>query len=442
MIWFGILFSFFVLTAEAQTDAKAENDFYNQVVSLFNKKSYDESLKLLESNPQYADTSPRWHYFKGINKLRLEDYDEAIESLNTYIEKNTIVKSPRASYYLGVAYFYKSEYEKALNSLQLSLDMSRDPKMDAVTEAFLEKTVKYQDYYESHKRTTLLLLLGYGFKSNALDVSQDLSEENLNGHAVNYGLSIGHRVVDKLNLVVEPTFNFIDKYSLDHKLSESGLIQSNDTMQLLFALPVIYKAKSEHLLFNFSLNSYASYLPIATTTRELYLTSNFLTAKVGYDLNAQHLLESSLVVASDETKVYSGTDSDATGFRYGLNFLLSKYTDRLKLQVLNLGLGFTQKMAKGNDVYYENSSLTAGYTISQGEAWVYGVNSSIDYIVYPKNTTSRTDLKTAAGLSVTQNFANSNLNYSLGYMVNNSNDSFYKYNDIQASVTFVYRFGF
>lgn len=442
MTLISFILSFFILSAEAQIVSKEEASLYNQVVTLYNKKKYEESLALLESNRNAGTSSGRWNYFYALNKLRLEDYDEAIANLNTYIDKNTIAKSSRASYYLGVAYFYKGEYEKAVNSLQLSLDTSRDPKLDSVTDAFLEKTIRYYDYYQSHKKASLLMMLGYGFKSNAIDVSQDLSEENLNGHAVNYGFALSYRAIDKINFVFEPTLNFIDRYSLDHSFSESGLIQSNDTMQFLFSLPIIFKNKAENILYSASVNSYASYLPIASTSRELYLTSQFLNGKISYDISSQYLLESGLVLASDATKAYADTDNDGTGLRYVLDFSLSRYFEHTKVEVLSVGGVLTQKAAKGNDVFYESSALSAAYTLPSDSQWRLSATGGVDYIVFPKKAVKRSDLKSSIGFTATQLFANSSLNYGLGYVLNNSNEELYKYNDIQASIVYLYKLGF
>lgn len=434
-----------IISMQAQTqETKLVNVdlFFKQVVELYNKKMYDKSIELLNKNSSLKETNSKWYYFYGLNLARLGQHDEAIENLNVFIKNNDISSTARANYFIGLMYFYKGEYEKAINAFQISLDVSTDINLDKVTDIQIEKSIKYRDYYENHKKTNILFLVGYGFETNAIDISQDLSEESLNGHSLNYGTSISYRPIDKMDFVFEPTLSFVDKYSLDSKFKSNSTIQSNDSMQLVLSTPFIFKNKDEDLQYNLSLNAYASYLPIVTTKRELYLASYFFKGKVLYDLSQSRLLDASIVIAADETKSYEGTDADATGTRYEISLMLSDFLNKEKNKNLTYGLSHILKDSKGIDAKYQKSAVVLGYLFPSFYETNSYVNTNFEYLEYPDKAVKRTDTRVSLDYAITQSIGrDANLSYILGAMLSSSNEDLYDFNDLRASVVYTYNLG-
>ena len=440
-----ILMTFMALEAGAQADQKGIESTTNQSIELYNKHQYSEALAVLDTIKQSRDQNVIWYYYYGLNQARLRQYDQAIANLDTYIKKSELVNTARAHYFLGLLQFYSGDYEKAVNSLELSLDISRDPKLDRSTDLLIEKTLKYREYYETHKPTNIMLLIGYNYDSDVLNVSKELFAENLTGHILNYGASISHRLVDQYNFVFEPSLAILDNFTLDSTFKANSTVQSNDMLQILVSAPIIFYIESEKspTRYDFSLNGYSSYLPISSSVRELYLSSFFLKGKVLTQLSTTYSLSFNATVAADKSYGFTSQDDDASGLRFEFYSNLTQYLTRDRVNSINYDIGGSFKNSTGINSRYKKYVAGVAYVSPAFWDTTASTRLGLEYLNYADKATPRTDNKGSFDYVVTKNFsAQSALSFSLGFDSGSSNVDLYKYTDFNFGVQYVTVFGF
>ncbi|MGZ3727273.1 MAG: tetratricopeptide repeat protein [Pseudobdellovibrio sp.] len=414
---------------------------FNQSVDLYNKKKYEESVKALDSIKKYREQNPRWYYFYGLNMARLQRNSEALDNFTQFIKKSDITTTARAQYFVGLMHFYDSDYEKALINFQLSQDLSTDPNLDRLNDIQIEKSIKFRDYYENHKKTNLMFFLGYEYNSDVIGVSQSLSDVNLSGHSLNYGTSISYRPIDKIDFVFEPALSVFDRYTLDRTFKSSSTIQADDMLQGLFSLPFIFNTGGD-MQFNLSANAYNTYLPITSTKRELYISSLFFKGKLLFDINRNSTIDTSLVVASDKSTAFTSDDNNATGARNELTAGFTHYFNNEKNNSIQYSFSYMTKNAEGVDVRYQKTG--AAITYITPTFWDLSSQAILgyEYYFYPDMTTPRKDSKVSFDYTLTQTLnKNSSLGYLIGGLLSNSNEDLYNYNDVRAAVFYTFNFG-
>jgi hypothetical protein len=368
--------------------------------------------------------------------------DEAEAKLNTYLKKEGT--SAKGHYFLGLVSFNKGEYQKALNSFQVSQDLSQNSNLDRLLDIQMDKSIRFRDYYDGHKPGSFNLFISYQAHKNVLGLSQDFVDKSLEGHILNYGLSLGYRPVDRINFVLEPTIIVTDRYTLDSSLKADSTLQSLDALQALATLPVtFFFGSNSGIQYNLSLNGYASYLPINTTNRELYLSSVFLKGRVLLDITQKLSADISVTAASDKGYNFASDDDDGTGPRSEVSLFLKHFLNRERSRFLTYGLGGSVKNATGVNARYQKGFVSVDYQIPSFWDTESSFELRYEYLTYPDKLVPRKDSKGAFAYTLTQPLTqNMALGYNIGVESNYSDVELYKYNDYYAGLQFTLGAGF
>lgn len=433
----------FTLHAYAADDLAKVEDITNQSIEKFNNQEYADSLVLLDSIKNSRHQYVNWYYYYALNQTYLNKYDEAIRGFNTYINKSNINNSAKAYYYIGLIQFRRGEYDKALNSLELSLDVSGDPELDKMTEKLIDKVIRYQNHFENSKKNNVTFLAGYNYDTDVLNLSPDSFADGLSGHVFSYGVSISRKVVDRYNFIFEPTLAILDNYTMDKSFKSDSNLQSSDALQFLLSVPIRFFFEDEEYpnQFDFSLNGYAVYIPINTSTRELSLSSFFVKANVLTPYSPKWAIKYNTLLAVDKSYGFNSDDDDASGLRF--EFLTTFVNNLPESKNLFYDIGVNYNSAKGANSRYGKYIAGVGYGFPSFKETYSSVRLGYFYLNYPDKSSARIDSNASLSYNVSKEIdSKSSLSFSAAAAYNNSNSELNKYTDINLGIQYSYNFGF
>lgn len=434
------------VSAFAQDDKDRPVVDVNRAYEEYGRKNYDEVLLMVEATKAAKQMTTKWLYLEGITLLRLGRYKEAEASLDTFARKMDSAGTPsaRGYYFLGLSYFYQGQYQKSLNAFQISQDVSQDVILDRSLDAQIDKSIRFRDYYDSHKPGTFAMFVGYEAHNNVLNLSSTSVDKSLNGHVFNYGLSLGYRPVDKMNFVLEPTAVVIDRYTLDKSFQADSTLQSLDVLQAGISLPVsFYFGDNRGMQYNISLNGFSTYLPVSSSNRDLYLSTVFLKLRTIFDVSQKMSMDISLIGGSDKGYTHTTEDDDLSGSRGEMTVVLKQLLNNERTEMLTYSLGGAVKNSTGINSRYQRGRLSVGYQFPSFAETNSSVDLAYEYLSYPDKTITRKDNKGELDYTISQTLTpSSTLNYSLGATVNTSDNEVYKYDDYYLGIQYVFVIGF
>lgn len=445
-------FKIFSLTLLITLSSFAQKEKERPVVDVaraydeYNRKNYEEVLLMVEATKEAKQMTAKWLYIEGLSLLRLGRYSEAEAALDAFAKKMESVGTPsaRGYYFLGLAYFYQGQYQKSLNTFQISQDISVDPVLDRSLDTQIDKSIRFRDYYDSHKPGTFALFLGYEAHNNVLNLSSSSVGKSLNGHVFNYGLSLGYRPIDRMNFVFEPTVTVVDRYTMDRTFKADSTLQALDVLQAAVSLPVLfYFGNNRGVQYNVSINAFTTYLPINSTNRDLYLSSVFLKLRTLFDISQNMSMDISLLGGSDTGYNYTLEEDDSSGTRGDLTVLLRQILNSDRTELLTYSIGAAVKSSKGINYRYQKLRLAIGYQFPSFAETNSFVELDYENLSYPDKIVPRKDNKVDIKYTVSQSLTpSSTVNYSLGGAVNTSDSEVYKYDDYYLGLQYVFVVGF
>jgi len=99
-------------------------ELIGQAQLLFVEGKINESIELFKKALDEGGDPFMINLTLGAAKMKLNDYENAIEYLNKTIEINN--KNPRPYYYRGLAHLHKKEYDKALADFTYAIELKPD----------------------------------------------------------------------------------------------------------------------------------------------------------------------------------------------------------------------------------------------------------------------------------------------------------------------------
>lgn len=417
----------FSLSGWAQT---VQQDEYARLIKQSQKQyqaqDHQASLESLnQAKTMGLPLTSQWYYFSALNNMKLQNDDAAVESFNKYIDSVNPENSTRGYYFLGQIYTKQKKYDEALTHYELASDTSTDLKLDKAIDSSIERTLKLQRLNDRNKTNNLALLLGYGYDDNAVNLNASFFEENLKGHAFNYGGSYSYLVSNSATSRFEPTLAVVDSYTLDGKFKSNEVVQSKDALQINAVLPLQFSFSNnkEGNLYNLALSNYAVYLPLNSTKRELALTSIGVTYSLRQTLHSKLALKYELNLNFDRSYGFTDESDDASGLRSeakvgGVYDLSYSFVERL-----NGNVGAELSATKGTNTKYRKYYVDVGFSNTLSKQLT--ANSLLQYyhLNYYEKSPVRSDNKIA-------------LTYALTYEISEDSvfDASLKYSDIKSTI--------
>lgn len=436
----ALIFSF----AQSMAAERSVLSVVNKSITQYTKKQFLEAIETLESIESSKEQYPQWHYYYAINLVRIKDYENAMSHLEEFVRRVDVSQTAKAYYYIGLIQFYNEDFDKALNSLELSLDVSEDPKLDKMTESLIDKTIRYQSYYDNTQKFNISFLAGYTADSNPIKLSADSLSENLNAHVLNYGFSTSYKVVNKYNFVVEPTLAVLDNYTLDSKLKANSTLQTGDALQVLLSVP--FKFFNDNIpmanKYDISINAISMYLPV-NSARELSLTSVYSKLLVSSILSDKHLIRYGGSLAYDQSHGVSSSDDDATGFRLNLQSTVDYLYSKDESKNLFWDIAAELANSAGINTKHSRYSTGVGYNFPSPYKTSSSLRFGYESLSYPDKSSPRSDQQLNLALNVSKELTDSSAVLLTGkYLSNSSNTDLYKYTDLAIGIQYTKSLGF
>ena len=425
---------------------RIQDQALTKVIELYNSRMYEDALQFLDENKKLSETNPLWYYYKGLCFARLERFDDSILSFEAYVQKVDMPTAARGYYFIGLMEFYKGKYERAITSLDVALDVSKDPKLDRSIDNLMDKVIRYSNYYKNRKKTNLGFLIGYGYDTNAIDVSQTLSDTKLSGHVLNYGFSASHRLIDKIDFVMEPSLTVLDKYTFSGSFKNESTLQQADILQAVFSIPALFHSNNEesNTQYEFSLNAFTSFVPVQTSKRDQYLSSQYLKARVSTDLSNSFRVNLYATMAAEQNVTVVDEDSNATGVRSEAKFILNQFLTKNRDVGLGYNLRYLNKTALGSDAKYTTAEAAVEYWAPSFFDTSSMISLTAAQLKYPERADARLDNLVSIDiyLSKKNDEALSEWTLLLGSANNKSNVDVNTYNDMKVGLSYSKQFSF
>jgi len=193
----------------AAVSSRAQN--WDHGVSLFNQKQYREAIRefhgVLRSNPGYWQA---W-YFIGFGHFQLKEYEDAVDSFQSYIKGAAGHEKEQSSgyYYSGFSYYQMKQYDRAIPALvrYMSLSEKLQQRADPSARAALGRSYIFTDHYA--EAIPVLTAAAGEMKTNANNyyylgfAQRKLGHEDQAVTAFNQALAIDPRDADSLGSLAE-----------------------------------------------------------------------------------------------------------------------------------------------------------------------------------------------------------------------------------------------
>tara|TARA_B110001454_G_C12723330_1_gene436743 strand:- start:33390 stop:35402 length:2013 start_codon:yes stop_codon:yes gene_type:complete len=426
-----------------ELDPENDSFLYKYGVALYKVGNYNKSLSILSMAEGGDQNQIEHRYYVGLNHLKLNELDKALEDFADIQEEKDVELSPPAAFYAGTIEFQKALYPKAKERYQFVLDNSKDPKLDKKAEARIEEIDRIESFLESQKEILRYnLYTGLQYDGNVLNISTQNLTTGSEAYRLLYGGSLTYYYYRTMSSKYAAEAVLSDMYSVDKNFKSSSTIQAADPLQYGVRLPINYTYTWLKRSFSSNVIPYVFMLNMSDDggSRKQILNSSGLALDTQWDQDSNkfHIVKFDYVVDKSSLEV-SSTDDDQSAKRMSINYNWLKLLNQTGDKSVLADVGYISNASEGKNNTY-NKVIVAG-TYSFPWSAKYKGSARLDYsdLKYTNNSNERKDTIYGLTLGAAQDLSKrNNISLTLSYLVNNSNVEAYKYNKMVLG--FIYSF--
>lgn len=383
----------------------------------------------------------------GAALIREEKFEQAIVTLEKFLQSQQIANQAPFYYLIGIANLELENYPSALNSFETALDISKDPKLDAKIDDYIDTTIQRQSFAEAGKiKNRFSYYFGTGYDSNLLNLNKEgFSGVDLSSYSAIYGFNFSHSLVRKMNFQITPEVSVSDSYSVNTTLVADSTIQSSDALQLGLLLPAQIRSNlfSDHDSISPQFGIKALYLPTDSEKRSLAFTSLNLVLKSVFNISLNYAFLPQLSYSVDKSNLtYTDPADDQSARRITVD-LNNTYMVSEDRHQINLNLTGEQNTADGENSSYNKIAAALEVRLSMIPTYNIGLVTKYIQTDYTKRTTERNDRQNSVGFDVAKNFnAERSLTFSFTTASRSSNSTVNAYQDLAFNIIFADAFSF
>lgn len=432
------------LFAQASSlDPESDAYYFQHGVSLYKTKNYKKSLALLSIAESTAENKTELNYFKALNHMKLQEYDQALDEFTAVKEEDDENLSAPAAFYAGNIAYRKENYPVAREHLEYTIDNSKDPKTDQQAENLIEEIDRIESFQsrakEQYKYT---LTAGMGYDSNVLNTALQNLATNAEAVRFNYSGSFLYRFLYDYRNELSGELNLSDMYSVTPSFQPDSALQAADPLVLSASLPYRRQSLLGKKVVNWGfVPTYQTItMSVDQQTRKQILSSTTGKFDANFMRNAEWMSSYRFEYAVDTSSISSSADDDLSGTRMILGTSQTKLLNQRGTNTWSYSLDYTMNQTQGKNYQYNKINLGLGYTDKVFNDHDGTLKLEYSYLNYPQATTSRTDNLTALSATLSKEYWPSTyLNYSGQFNLNSSDVSAYRYDRfvVNISVTFL-----
>jgi hypothetical protein len=424
-------------------DPESDTFYFQHGVALYKLGDYKKSLATLSMAEGQTENRNELTYFKALNHMKLEEYDQALEEFTAIQEENDESLSSTAAFFAGNIAFRKEKYPEARKSLEYTLDHSKDPKTDKQAEELIEEIDRIEAFISRTKEIfRYSLTAGAGYDQNILNVATQNTAINKDGYRASYGGSFLYRFLYDYRNEFSSEFNLNNVYTVKKNFEVDTSLQAADPLVLSLGLP--YHRQSLIAKRSITWGVTPQYQTILMSldggARSEILSSNMLKFDANFMYNAKWMSAYRAEYSMDTSGLSAASaDDNLSGTKSTLGMTQTRLLDQRGTQTWNYSLEYSSNEALGKNYQYNKWSLGLGFAdkvLKDHDGTLKLDYSSLDYA---RATTPRAD--NLLGLTATMGkeyWPATYVTYSAQYNLNSSNVSIYQYDKFVLNFSVAY----
>lgn len=376
-------------------DPENQTYYFQYGVTLFKLEKYDRSLVILDLVKGGEVNPAEVNYYRGLNHLKLQEYNNAYKSFLDVKNANDPQLSPAAGFFAGVIDYQNENYDSARGLFEYVLDHSKDPQLDKQSEAYLEQIANIRQFQEMQKTKFFInAQLGLIYDSNILSISAANAPTDLNGFRWMYGGSVEYRPIYSQRHELSAQLSVNDMYSQDKQFQSKTEFQNTDALQAIFGLP--YRWKAEAFGKGYQLSLTPSYENVQMNadgegTRETILNSTVLDVDQTFIMNEDWFSTYNLEFRRDNSQIASTDEENQSATKLSLSSSQAWFFDAKKTKALIWDLGYSKNNAEGENQRYNRIDTALTYLHPINDTWSGTTRLGYYNSNYNEHTSGRTD---------------------------------------------------
>lgn len=415
--------------------ADPENDkiYFDYGKCLYRQNNYALSLSIFLMLENAKGFETQSEFYAALSLFRLKNYPIALKKFVSIQQDGSSDLAPSSAFYAGQIYYLQSKYVESKQAFEYVLDKSKDPKMDASAENYIDR-ITQQERLQGRldKKFGYSLNVGLIYDGNVLNVDEQNAATSLKAYRLSYGGTAYYRAVNKANESWSPTFTFYDLYSTNTNFKSDTTIQGTDPMVLEFSFPYtsnfMLGKKSSGLVLSPAIQSI--YMTKTSSTRELVFSNVLLNSSLTVGYSNYFTMIYRLDISREQSYINEVSPDDSqTAQKYGVTVSNYYLLDRARSETVILDLQYLLVDAEGINAKYNKPLFSFGYARNLGASWSLSAKAEYSTSDYNKSTLARKDKLTAGYLGANYALSPSDtISLGLGYQTNQSTVDLYKYN--------------
>ncbi len=376
-----------------ELDPENRSYYFRYGVTLFRTEKFNESLVILKLAQVEPNLELERSYFMGLVHYRLKEYKPAKEHFAKASASNDDLIGPSSTFYLGILQYSLEEYEPAKKSFEKVLDTSKDPKMDAQAEEYIERilnALKFKKLQE--KRWTANGTLGLTYDSNVI-LSPDTSSTEATDQADARLITLGDL---SYRAIYNQTHQLSVKGSANLMNSSKSAVSRADPFMFDLSTPYNYTSTAFKKGYVLSLKPTYQILymdPTSSGKKTNIMSSYFVGADNLFVMKPDWFAVYGLEVRSDDFKLSDSVgDNDYDAMKITLKTTQMVFMDKAHKEALIANFGVGLNAAKGKNKKYNR--IEAGVNYMRPMKWGYSWNAGLAVynLDYSSSTDGRKDL--------------------------------------------------
>lgn len=426
-----------------EKDPHNKNFYYSYGVALYKNDKFNEALVILKLADSAEVNSSEKLFYMGLCHYRLKEYPQALGVFAKAQALNDPNVGPSSSFYSGAIYFEQKKWDEARKAFEVTLDTSKDPKLDEQAEAFIEQIAQMQAFEEERsKRFIVSGLLGLNYDSNILlvpDSGPGTAQDKAGVRGLG-SVGISYRPIYEQKHELHTKLNTLSMYTLN-----SDFHKADPTM---VTLSVPYTYKGELWGKGFIMEASPTYEklfmdPNNTGTQENILDSISLSNNHTFVMRDTWISIYGLELRKDDSKLADSVGiNDASAMKYTLKTNQMLFLDGEKKRALVGDLSLILNDAKGSEKKYYRYEIGFGYIKPIMWDMNWNTRLGVYHVSYPDESNQRKEDNVSFTSGTSKKLSDWAMAvFSFTYTTNSANTSTNSYDKFSIMSALVFNYG-